>query len=244
MFIYEQNPRVLACIITGLATLVVASGLKAQVVPEVTVIAKASAYDPRRDDTAAKIVVSNEELAKYGDASVADALKRVPGVTVITTSRGADIRMRGLGDGYTQILVNGERAPIGFSVDSLNPAQVERIEVIRSATAEFSTAAVAGTINIVLKKTVRTAQRQIQAGYGGDASERTPRATLLLADKDGNFSYSLSANSRVTWFTRNLQITDADNAGEALTRSHEIGRLEVFNLLPRLNWTLANGDTK
>ena len=92
-----------AHIIIGLVTLAIASGLKAQVMPEVNVTAKASTYDPRRDDTAAKIVVSNEELVKYGEV-------------------------------------------------------------------------------------IRTAQRQIQAGYGGDASERTPRATLLLADKDGNFS--------------------------------------------------------
>lgn len=219
------------------------------VLPSVVVTGSAASYDARRDDTAAKIVVNSEELARYGDASVAEALKRVPGVTVISTGRGADIRLRGLASGYTQILLNGERAPSGFSVDSLSPAQVERVEIIRSATAEFSTEAVAGTINIVLRKTVRTAQRQVQIGYGGTADERTPRTLFLLADKNKNLSYSLSANSRVTWNTRDSTIDDHADApaGQAIleqhTASHEALRYSTFNLLPRLTWTLANGDT-
>lgn len=219
------------------------------VVPTVVVTGNAGSYDARRDDTAAKIVVNSEELARYGDASVADALKRVPGVTVISTGRGADIRLRGLGNGYTQILLNGERAPVGSSVDSLNPAQVERVEIIRSATAEFSTEAVAGTINIVLRKTVRTAQRQVQIGYGGTAGERTPRALFLIADKNRGVSWSLSANSRVTWNSRTAAIDDHAEtpAGQAIldqhTASNESLRFSTFNLLPRLNWTFANGDS-
>lgn len=228
--------------ISGLTTITMASALHAQVIPEVHITGNAATYDARRDDTAAKIVVNNEELVKYGDGNIADSLKRVPGVTVISTWRGSDIRLRGLGSGYTQILVNGEPAAVGFSIDSLNPAQVERVEVFRSATAEFSTAAVAGTINIVLKKTVRAAQRQFQAGYGGSPAEHTPRAAFLLSDKDGNFSYSLSGNGRVTWINRNLLITDTGETTE-VTHSHEIARLSVFNLLPRLSWTLASGDT-
>lgn len=219
------------------------------VIPQVVVTGTADAYDPRRDDTAAKIVVNNAELVKYGDASVVEALKRVPGVTVTSTGRGSDIRMRGLGGGYTQILVNGERAPVGFSIDSLSPGQVERIEIIRSATAEFSTESIAGTINIVLKKVVKQVQRQVQIGYGGDATERTPRFVVLLSDRDGDFSYSLSGNARSTWFDRNglIQETGEDSAGRSYqfrtTDSHETGRFEIANIIPRLNWKRSNGDT-
>lgn len=216
-------------------------------IPTVVVTGNAGTYDPRRDDTAAKIVVNTEELTKYGDSSIVDALKRVPGVSVFSTGRGADIRMRGLGNGYTQILVNGEPAPAGFSIESLNPAQVERIEVIRSAIAEYSTESVAGTINIVLKKIAKIAERQIQVGYGGDATERTPRAMFSISDRNGKLSYSLSANSRVTWFNRNPSIIDINDsisgATDQLTRSQEIGRFSFFNLIPRFTWTLNNGDT-
>jgi outer membrane receptor for ferrienterochelin and colicins len=51
-------------------------------IQRVDVKGAADAYDPRRDDTASKIVVNHDEIVKYGDTSVLDVLKRVPGVTV------------------------------------------------------------------------------------------------------------------------------------------------------------------
>jgi outer membrane receptor for ferrienterochelin and colicins len=153
---------------------------------KVEVQGKADAYDPRRDDTASKIVVNHDELVKYGDTTVLDALKRVPGVTVNGSGgRGGEIRMRGLGAGYTQILLNGERAPAGFDITSLSPDVIERIEVLRAASAEFSTQSIAGTINIVLKKTVRTAQRELKLGYGRGNAIKSPTVSLQLADKAG-----------------------------------------------------------
>jgi outer membrane receptor for ferrienterochelin and colicins len=107
----------------------------------------------RRESTAAKIVVGREEIEKQGDATLGEVLKRLPGVTIGgAPGRGGAIRMRGLGGGYTQILLDGERVPPGFSVDSLTPEQVEKIEILRAPTAETGARAIAGTINIVLRE--------------------------------------------------------------------------------------------
>ena len=72
-------------------------------VQRVEVKGTASNYDPRRDDTASKTVLGAEEIRKYGDDNIFDVLKRAPGVTVTDKS----IKMRGLGNGYTQILEIG-----------------------------------------------------------------------------------------------------------------------------------------
>ena len=86
--------------------------------------------DERRLSTASRMIFGREELDRNGDSNIGDVLKRLPGVTIGgRPGRGGDIRMRGTGSGYTQILINGERAPRGFSMDSLSPDQVERIEV-------------------------------------------------------------------------------------------------------------------
>ncbi|MFM2340509.1 MAG: hypothetical protein RLZZ592_162, partial [Pseudomonadota bacterium] len=69
----------------------------------------------RRQSTAAKTVIGREELDRNGDASVAEVLKRQPGVTLDgRPGRGGNPRLRGLGSGYTQILINGERLPMGM----------------------------------------------------------------------------------------------------------------------------------
>ena len=41
--------------------------------------------------------------------------------------------------------------PPGFSLDSLTPEQIERIEILRAPTAETGARAIAGTINIVTR---------------------------------------------------------------------------------------------
>lgn len=70
--------------------------------------------DDGRDATASRMVVSRADIGRFGDSSVTDVLRRVPGVTVVgAQGRASEIRMRGLGSGYTQILINGEPVPAG-----------------------------------------------------------------------------------------------------------------------------------
>lgn len=217
---------------------------------QVEVRGSAEAYDPRRDDTASKIVVNHDEIVKHGDTSVLDVLKRVPGVTVSgANGRGGEIRMRGLGSGYTQILINGERAPAGFSIDSLAPDVIERIEVLRAATAEFSTQSIAGTINIVLKKAIKTAQRELKLGYGRGPDFTNPTANLQLSDKAGKMSWSLAANVIHQEAGRDSPALEEgiDPAGREVllreTASSAGTHFDAINITPRINWNLANGDT-
>ncbi len=70
-------------------------------------------YDARRDDTASRIVVDREALQRHGDTDLLEALKRLPGVSVSNGAPGrpGTVSLRGLGAGYTQILLNGQRTP-------------------------------------------------------------------------------------------------------------------------------------
>jgi outer membrane receptor for ferrienterochelin and colicins len=221
-----------------------------ETIQKVEVKGAAGAYDPRRDDTASKIVVNYDEIVKFGDTNVLDVLKRLPGVTVSGASgRGGEIRMRGLGSGYTQVLINGERAPAGFSMDSLAPDVIERIEVLRAASAELSTQSIAGTINIVLKKAIKTAQREVKAGVGGGNGLFNPNLNLQLSDRAGKLSYSLSVNAARYKFERESPAVEEgfDLAGRRNllrnTTSADDGTHDAINISPRLNWTFENGDT-
>ncbi|MEO6897868.1 MAG: Plug domain-containing protein, partial [Caldimonas sp.] len=60
----------------------------------------------RRQSTAAKIIIGRDEIDRFGDSTLGDVLKRLPGVTIQgRPGRGGAIRLRGLGNGYTQILL-------------------------------------------------------------------------------------------------------------------------------------------
>jgi outer membrane receptor protein involved in Fe transport len=94
---------------------------------------------------------------RFEPLTAGDALKRVPSVTFLSDVLESDgARMRGLDPGYTQILINGERVPgagvdRSFFVDRIPAELIERVEVVRSSSANRSGDAVAGAINIVLR---------------------------------------------------------------------------------------------
>lgn len=219
-------------------------------VQQVEVHGSLDAYDPRRDDTASKIVLNRDEIVKYGDTNVLDVLKRMPGVTVSGNGgRGSEVRMRGLGAGYTQILLNGERVPPGFTLDLLAPDLIERIEVLRAASAEFSTQSIAGTINIVLKKTVKPGQRELKLGYLLSDDTKGPSVNLQVDDKAGRLAWSVAANVTREYFSRNVVNTEGHvdptgiQDGLRIGNMPESGRRTRLNLSPRLIWNLENGGT-
>jgi len=217
--------------------------------PQVEIKGAAAGYDARRDDTAMRIVVGQPDLVRYGDGNVLDVLKRIPGVTVTTDGRAAAVQMRGLGGGYTQLLVNGERMAPGFSLDALAPELIERIEVMRAPTAEYAAQGVAGTINIVLRRSVRKAQRDAKLGYLASSDFRGPRAALELAGPGETSSYSLSASAEHDSLSRphvsSVEETIAPGGRATLLRSTampEAGRMTRFGLTPKFNWTSSEGE--
>jgi outer membrane receptor protein involved in Fe transport len=209
-------------------------------IQRVEVKGAASDYDPRRDDTASKTVLGAEEIRKYGDDNIFDVLKRAPGVTVTDKS----IRMRGLGNGYTQILVNGDRPPPGFSLDALTPDQIERIEVIRAASAEYSMQAIAGTINIVLRRVVAKPQRDLRLNATRSTLQRSGTAGGTWGEKVGNLSYfvngTLFAGHNEFHSTGADQLTLPDGTvGQARVSNYNGGGAYRGGVLfPRLNWKI------
>ncbi|HEX2009999.1 MAG TPA: TonB-dependent receptor [Roseateles sp.] len=198
----------------------------------------------RRRAPVAKQIYGREELDKYGDTQLSDVLKRLPGVNV----QGGAPRMRGLGAGYTQILINGEPAPPGFSMDNLNPAQVERVEVSKGPTADQSAQAIAGTINIILKDAPRQTQRDLRIGMGYNYDEPRPSFTATYGERFGNLSVVLPV-SGFQWRIRNASEGERDTLDEnrerlhVTSRSAETGWGGGVNFGPRLNWKLGDDET-
>ena len=124
----------------------------------------------RTDDVVSTLSYDLEFFQRFEPLTVGDALKRVPSVTFLSDVLESDgVRMRGLNPGYTQILINGERVPGGeadrsFFVDRIPAELIERVELVRSSSANRSGDALAGTINIVLRDALSLDGGYIRAG--------------------------------------------------------------------------------
>ncbi|MEZ5443820.1 MAG: TonB-dependent receptor [Lysobacterales bacterium] len=128
------------------------------------------AYRDRSDSTAPVLVYDLEYFQRFEPLTVGDMLKRVPGVGFVSDILEFDaVQLRGLDPGYTQILINGKRVPGGgldrsFFVDRIPAELVDRIEIVRSPSANRSGDAVAGALNIVLRDAYEFDGAYVRAG--------------------------------------------------------------------------------
>jgi len=236
----------LSILLCSLALPLMAHVRAEDVLPSVTVTAGKA--DQRRD-TVSAIVVGREELLRQGERSLSDALKRLPGISIgaqVAAGQGGQLQLRGLGQGYTLIMLDGVPVPPGFSLDALDPELVERVEIMRAATAEFSAQAIAGSINIVLKKTSRRRERTFKLGASGSHGMPAGSATMQWADGDGRLSYALAGTlghtGRRGLFDEWNREYAADGAPTVLRHAPLAERVttDTLELAPRLQWALAD----
>jgi outer membrane receptor protein involved in Fe transport len=145
------------------------------------VVVYATRYRDRTADIAPVLSYDLEYFQKFEPNTVGDMLKRVPGAGFV----GSDImeydgvQLRGLGGGYTQVLINGKKVPgagddRSFWVDRIPAEMVERVEILRSNSANRSGDAIAGAINIILKEAYSFDGTYVRAGlnrwYDGEVN--------------------------------------------------------------------------
>ncbi|MCE3605370.1 TonB-dependent receptor [Massilia sp. P8910] len=203
--------------------------------PQVEVAA--SRGDERRQSGTFRQTLVAADLARYGDASVLDVLRRQSGIVVngVPGRKGGELSMRGLGSGYVRILLNGEAAPSGFSLDNLAPDVVERIEILAVPTVETGTQAIAGTINIILKRSSGKGQRQLRAGLSHDNERTTPQVSGTWSDQQDALAWLVTgALRRLSGDETFLTRTEGRDEEGPLLR-----RMAQFNQDRGWNWNLA-----
>ncbi len=232
----------LAVIALPLALPVMASDEKT--LSQVVVTDQREAQVERKNSYVQKIVISEEEIERFGDVSVGDVLKRLPG-TSFTGPAGVakDVRMRGLDKGYTQFMINGEPVPGAtkerqMQVDRLPADMIERIEIIRNPSAEYDSGNIGGIVNIVFKQRIDELTRtRIAYGTNGDlevgdaivqTSKRWGDIDLLLAA-----SYTKGAEDVVeekkTFNTTTGAVTGREYKPKPVDKTE-------FLFTPRLTW--------
>ena len=206
--------------------------------------------EDRRQSTASKIIVGRDEIERFGDSTMGELLKRLPGVTMPgRPGRGGAPRMRGLGGGYTQILIDGEPAARGFSLDELSPEQIERIEILRAPTAETGARAIAGTINIITRGGYSKKLNDLRVGAGFENGNTEPGFSWTRNDSAGPWIYNLSVSAQ-QHARKNDSLSETimenlvtGNVIEQTERTLSTGKHDGMQANARLQWRSEGGDT-
>ncbi|MDJ1158798.1 TonB-dependent receptor [Chelatococcus sp. SYSU_G07232] len=144
-------------------------------------------------------VITGEEIRRASPKSVADVLRRVPGLSVVETGGPGGttlVRLRGSEPRHTLVLVDGIRvndpsAAAGeFDFVNLIPTDIERIEVLRGPqSALYGSDAIGGVINVITRR--GKGPTRVQAdGEAGSYGSKGLRGAVSGAS--GRLFYALS----------------------------------------------------
>ncbi|MBH8614225.1 TonB-dependent receptor [Pseudomonas mohnii] len=156
--------------------------------------------EARNDSSAANTVFTREDIDRLQPDSVADLLRRVPGVQVAQTGgRGSlpGVYIRGTQSAQSLVLVDGQRIGNSTSGDSnlqhINIEQVERVEVLRgSRSAIYGSDAIGGVIQIFTRRGGEQGlQPRLHMGFG---SHQTWERSLGLSGGDERTRFNLGTS--------------------------------------------------
>lgn len=156
----------------------------------------------KRDATVVEDVLTAEDVGKFPDKNVAEALQRLPGiVTERDFGEGERINLRGTLTTLTKTTLNGHSLSTAdwFILDQQNatrsfnylllPADlIGKVEVMKTAAADVEEGGVGGTINIQTRRPLDlqpfTAYAQAEAAHTELSDKTNPYATALVSWKD------------------------------------------------------------
>jgi len=170
--------------------------------------------------------VSAEDVGKFPDQNVADALQRVPGVSVDRTGgESRFITVRGFGPEFNTVLLNGRTmatdvAGREFSFDILPSELISAAEVQKTSTADSTEGSIGATVNIRTQRPLDNPGLHVSAAvvgtYDSMSQETKPKVSGLIShtNTDGTMGGLLSVVHYQRSHTSERGVTDGWMAGE------------------------------
>jgi TonB-dependent receptor len=131
-----------------------------------------------------KNIVSADQIGRFPDPNVAEALQRVPAVNIERDQgEGRYVLVRGLAPQFTNININGEQIPspeagVRFvALDAVPADQLSSIEVSKALTPDMDGDAIGGSVNLITRK-AQAEKTDISASLLGGYNQIVGRTNL------------------------------------------------------------------
>ncbi len=121
---------------------------------------QAKALNQQKNNNNISNVISSDQVGRFPDANVGDALKRVPGITMQNDQGEArNIIIRGLAPSLNSVTLNGDRIPSAegdnrnVQMDLIPSDMISTIEVNKTLTPDMDADAIGGSVNLITRAT-------------------------------------------------------------------------------------------
>ena len=151
-----------------------------------------------------KYVLSEEQIERFPDATVGEALQRVPGIAMdYSYGLPRNIIIRGLDQSMGSVTLNGNRLPSTstssreIDLNGILSSTVEAIEVNKTLTPDMDADGTSGSVNIV-SKTPKQGQGQLQVkgsfGHNFLLDKQNLDGSLTYGKRHNKWAYLLGVN--------------------------------------------------
>ncbi|MFC4095491.1 TonB-dependent receptor [Euzebyella saccharophila] len=149
-------------------------------------------------------VVSTDQIGKFPDANIGDAVKRIPGITMqVDQGEARNIIVRGLSPQLNSVTLNGSRIPSAegdnrnVQMDLIPSDMIQTIEVNKAVTPDMDADAMGGSVNLITRTAPRGFRVSATAGSGINFITDKPiwNGSVLVGDRteNGKFGWMVSA---------------------------------------------------
>lgn len=142
---------------------------------------QARALNTERSNTNITNMVSADQIGRFPDSNVGDALKRIPGITMQNDQGEArNIVMRGLAPHLNSVTLDGGRIPSAegdnrnVQMDLIPSDMISMIEVNKTLLPDMEADAIGGSVNLVTKAAPRRQNLSLNLGGGYNMIRNKP----------------------------------------------------------------------
>ena len=120
---------------------------------------QARALNQQKTNSNITNIVAADQIGRFPDANIGDAIKRIPGITMQNDQGEArNIIIRGMAPELNSVMINGERVPSAegdnrrVQMDLIPSDMIQTIEVNKSVLPNMDADAIGGAVNLVTRK--------------------------------------------------------------------------------------------
>ncbi len=197
---------------------------------------QAMALNQQKSAENIKNIVAAEQIGRFPDPNVAEALQRIPGASVERDQgEGRYVLVRGLAPQFTNISINGEQIPspeagVRFiALDAIPADQLASIEVTKALTPDMDGDAVGGSVNLITR-TAKTKEADISGtvvgGYNQLMNKPNTQGSLQYGQRFADNKLGVLLNSSYYFTDRGSDNWERDGS-ELELRDYELIRTRL-----------------
>ncbi|MHB0756235.1 TonB-dependent receptor [Polaribacter sp. M15] len=165
---------------------------------------QAKALNTQKSNINITNVVATDQIGKFPDVNIGDAMKRISGITMqVDQGEARNIIVRGLSPQLNSVTLNGSRIPSAegdnrnIQMDLIPSDMIQSIQVNKAVTPDMDADAIGGSVNLVTRTAPQNFRLSATAGSGINTitDKRILNGSFLVGNRSKNkkFGWMLSA---------------------------------------------------